>query len=213
MPSPLRPYQADAAIKGAARIRASGGFYVQHPPGAGKTLTATAIVRLLKAQRIVVVCPLVAIGVWKREVRTWWPGAFPVDAQGWLSVNGNAMPSEHAIVLLVSYDKLSADRDLLEQLCAWGPDVTIADEGHYVKDITATRTKVFEKLANNSAGVLYLSGTPAHSPFDWWAQMRIIARDEPVFRGGFTQFKQQLAVLGGPNGNWPMKDKIGRAHV
>jgi superfamily II DNA or RNA helicase len=186
-PSPLRPYQADAAIKGAARIRASGGFYVQHPPGAGKSLTAIAIARLLKAESIVIVCPLVAIGVWYREIAQWWPGR-------------KFNPT------VVNYDKL-LDKKELARLCDMMPDLLIVDEGQYVKSITAGRTKAVAKLASSSAGVLYLSGTPAHSPIDWWAQYRVIARGVPAFSMNFSTYKQQLVVMGGPNNNWPMKDK------
>lgn len=187
MTSPLRSYQTDAAIEAAQTIQRSGGYYIQHPPGAGKSLTAIAVARLLKAERIVVVCPLVAIGVWHREFAKWWP-------------DRSFRPT------VINYDKL-LDNATLQRLCSECPDLLIVDEAQYVKSPSAARTRAIWKLREYSAGVLYLSGTPAHSPVDWWAQYKVIAPGEPIFRANFSAFKNSLLVLGGPNGNWPMKDK------
>jgi superfamily II DNA or RNA helicase len=204
--SPLRPYQTEAAIRASQVIGSHGGFYVSHPPGAGKSLTAIATARLLKARRIAVVCPLVAVGVWKREIRKWWPQCGAYDP-GWINVNHDALPDGVSIAVIVNYDRLAAQKHTLTQLCDWAPDLLIVDEGQYVKSPSANRTRAVWSLADQSAGVLYLSGTPAHSPVDWWAQYRVVARGDPAFRMNFTAFKQSLLVLGGPNDNWPMKDK------
>lgn len=210
--SPLRQYQAEAAVLATQVIKQNGGFYIQHPPGAGKSLTAIAVARLLKAQRIAVVCPVVAIGVWKREIARWWPQCGAYDALGWIDVNGNAVPPGVSTALIVNYDRL-IDKKNLDKLCEWTPDLLIVDEGQYVKSPSALRTRAIWKLADQSAGVLYLSGTPAHSPEDWWAQYRIIARGHPEFSMNFTQYKSRLIVLGGPNGNWPMKTKEGQLKI
>ena len=40
----------------------------------GKSLGAIALHRLLRSERTVVVCPVVAMGVWRREFEKWLPG-------------------------------------------------------------------------------------------------------------------------------------------
>lgn len=66
------------------------------------------------------------------------------------------------------------------------------------------------KLAAASTYKLLLSGTPAHSPLDWWAQFRVVAPQEPAFRQTYQEFKQSTMVLQqGPNGAYPLRGKGG----
>jgi SNF2 family DNA or RNA helicase len=167
-------------------MKATGGFYEIHDPGMGKTLDAITLARLLKVKRILVACPVAALGVWERELRKWWPG-FAAEATVWT----------------VTWDGLVSKQ---KEICAWEPELFIMDEAHYAKTASAARTKAATQVRQWSVYCLALSGTPIHNDLDWFAQMRMIARSEPLFKQTFTQFRDSLVVMEGPGGrSWPKK--------
>jgi Superfamily II DNA/RNA helicases, SNF2 family len=66
------------------------------------------------------------------------------------------------------------------------------------------------KLAAACKWKLLLSGTPAHSPLDWWSQFRVVAPHEDVFKQTYSDYKQATVVLQqGPNGAYPMRGRNG----
>ncbi|HEY1295435.1 MAG TPA: DEAD/DEAH box helicase [Chloroflexota bacterium] len=218
MPSVLRPWQIEGATAAIQALDQFGGAYLQWDPGMGKTLGTLAIARYLKLERIVVVCPVVAKGVWVREIHKWWPGARAVDI-----ANMDAIESDWPTFVLVSYDKLidpvPADprkvrtllgRDRLHTLLRWTPDLAIFDEAHYIKDYKTKRSRAAAKLAAGCRYRLLLSGTPAHSPLDWWQQYRIIDGRHPMWSQAFQRYREDVLVLTGPNGNWPKRGPDGR---
>jgi SNF2 family DNA or RNA helicase len=184
----------------------------------GKTLGTLAIARFLKLGRVVVVAPVVAKGVWRREVAKWWPDARCAEVDDIEDLQG-----EQPTFVLISYDKLidpiPADphkmrrlvgRDRLHTLLRWTPDLVIFDEAHYVKDHKTKRSRAAQKLAGGSRYRLLLSGTPAHSPLDWWSQYRLIDPRAPMWSQAFARYREDVMVLTGPNGNWPKRGPDGR---
>lgn len=184
----------------------------------GKTLGTLAIARFLKLTRMVVVAPVVAKGVWRREIGKWWPGARAVEIDELETLQG-----DQPTFVLISYDKLidpiPADprkirnlhgRDRLHTLLRWSPDLLILDEAHYVKDYKTKRSRAVAKLGGGSRFKLLLSGTPAHSPLDWWQQYRIIDPRHPMWVQSFQRYREDVMILTGPNGNWPKRGPDGR---
>jgi SNF2 family DNA or RNA helicase len=202
----LYPYQREGIMRAYHTLQdptARGGFYLQWKPGMGKTLGAIALHRGLKSQRTLVICPVVAQGVWAREFEKWLPGTVVVrDA-----------PTPDADVVITTYDKIKDPKsddplkqrrtgtDRMQRLQAWNPVLLVLDEAQYAKSPSAARTRAVWKLAGAATYKLLLSGTPAHSPLDWWAQFRIVAPHEDVFRQTYQQFKASTMVLQtAPNG-------------
>lgn len=196
----LYPYQREGIMRAYHTLQdpnARGGFYLQWKPGMGKTLGAIALHRGLKSERTIVVCPVVAVGVWMREFAKWLPGTVVV----------RDVPSPEAQVVVTTYDKIKdphADdplkqrrtgNDRLLKLLGWDATLLVLDEAQYVKSPSAARTRAIWKLAGGSPYKLLLSGTPAHSPLDWWSQFRIVAPHEMVFRQTYQQFKASTMVL------------------
>jgi SNF2 family DNA or RNA helicase len=212
------PYQKEGIVRAYHAMQdeqARGGFYLQWKPGMGKTLGAIALHRSLRSARTVIVCPVVAQGVWRREFEKWMPG-----------VDISTEVTATAQVVITTYDKLkdpkasnglrqrTLGRDRLHRLQTWEPDLLILDEAQYIKSPSASRTRAMWKLAGACQWKLLLSGTPAHSPLDWWAQFRVIAPHEPVFMKSYTEFKQQTVVLQqGPNGAYPLRGRGGNLIV
>lgn len=212
----LHPYQREGIVQAYHALQdpqARGGFYLQWKPGMGKSLGAIALHRSLKSQRTVILCPVVAIGVWRREFEKWLPGTVISDV--------DAMTASTQVVI-TTYDRIKDPKAAsvlnqrrtgtgrLHRLQAWDPELLILDEAQYVKSVSTARYRSAHKLAGASKWKLLLSGTPAHSPLDWWTQFRIVAPHEPVFQQGFQQFKQNVVVLQqGPAGAYPMRGKNG----
>lgn len=186
----LFPNQHDAAMKLVPVLRQTRGAYVAHDPGTGKTLTAILIARLLRVEKVAVLTTLSGTGVWERELDKFWPNC---DAE----------------VVITNYEKIvSRDRKphpRLQTLLKWKPDLLICDEGHHAKSPSSKTTRAVWKLADASQHVLYLSGTPTHDALDYWAQYSVICPQEPMFNRSFSEYRADVAVLGGPNRNWVQK--------
>jgi SNF2 family DNA or RNA helicase len=187
----------------------------------GKTLGAIALHRKLAQEahargqrmRTLVVCPVVAQGVWEREFAKWLPG----------TTITRDTPSPDCDVVVTTYDKIKdprADNPLhqrrtganrLHALQAWEPVLLILDEAQYFKSPSTARTRAIWKLAAAAQYKLLLSGTPAHSPLDWWSQFRVVAPHEAVFRQTYQEFKNGAVVMqSGPGGvSYPLRGRNG----
>lgn len=218
--SVLRPWQIEGSVAAIQALQKYGGAYLQWDPGMGKTLGTQAIARYLKCERIVVTCPVVAKGVWRREVAKWWPAASVRE------IDEIDLPLEGPTFVLISYDKLIdpvpanpnkirnlAGRDRLHTLLRWQPDLLVLDEAQYVKSHKTKRTRSAMKLAAGAKYRLLLSGTPAHSPLDWWSQYRIIDSSNNMWQQPFQRFREDVMVLTGPNGNWPKRGPDGKPQM
>jgi len=216
----FHPYQVEGIIRAYHALKdpqARGAFYVQWKPGMGKTLGAIALHRKLGTEvprmRTLVVCPVVAQGVWEREFDKWLPGTRIV----------RDTPTDDADVVITTYDKIKdpkADNplhqrrtgaDRLHRLQTWSPVLLILDEAQYVKSPSTSRTRAVWKLAAAADYKLLLSGTPAHSPLDWWSQFRIVAPQEPIFRMTYQQYKAfSVEMQSGPGGaSYPLRGRNG----
>jgi SNF2 family DNA or RNA helicase len=209
--SVLFDYQKHGIIAAFNRLNESNGFYLQWKAGMGKSLGAIALHRMLHSRRTVIVCPVVAVGVWHRQFKKWLPETRLV----------NDTPTDDCDVVVTTYDKIKDPRassisqqrrtgsDRMHRLQAWEPDLLILDEAQYFKSPNTGRTRAVWKLAAAARFKLLMSGTPAHSPLDWWSQFRVIAPSEPVFRQQFREYRNEIMVLAGPNGNWAMRSRSG----
>lgn len=134
-----RPYQEVGRDFLAARTRA----LLADEMRVGKTPQAILAAAQVGAQRILTVCPAIAVPQWKQEWIRWWPAEY--------------LP----FVEVLSYD---GARNRAAELAAQVWDVFIVDEAHFAKNPVAARTKmVYGKggIGWNSKHIWALSGTPA----------------------------------------------------
>lgn len=201
MPVKLYEHQKQGIVTALTHMKAGGrGFYYAHDPGLGKTLSAIMTARLLGAKKIVVLCPKVALFVWRRQVMQWYPQAIVfVNAPGWRTDK----PTFH----VVNYDQYRGSKEKIWSIRLANADLLILDESHYVKTPTAKVTRAVLRLATLAKKVLLLSGTPAHAPTDWWSQYRLIAPDDPYWAQPFKTYRAQVSKLGGPQNNWVVGEK------
>lgn len=198
--TPFFPHQIKGAAWAASRLHTpDGGAYLCHAVGTGKTRTALAVARVLKARRVLVLAPPVALGVWEREAKKWGvelPAHHYRGAAGFLPAAGDAL-------ILTNYEQLIGQRGdaRVKALLRWAPDLVILDEAQMVKSPTAARTRAAMKVCKGRRRLL-LSGTPAHTPLDWWSQFRIIAPHDPLWSRPYGEYKRAVAIMGGPDEAW-----------
>lgn len=137
------PYQAE----GAAFLASRKAALLADDPGLGKTIQAIAACDAAHALQVLVVCPASVVENWRREIAMHRRGDWSA--------------------FVVSYDRAAgADykRILAQQWC-----VAVFDEAHYLKTLTAKRTKTVygkdarlgpDALASRAAQVWLLTGTP-----------------------------------------------------
>lgn len=171
----LLPYQDEGAAFLARHSRA--GLFDEM--GVGKTAQAIRALDLVRAERVLVICPAAVREVWAGEFKKFARlprkvlKAKAIDDLGlWLRGRVD--------VLLLSYEmatkwavRIDGAADII--------DVVIFDEAHYMKSDEANRTKALlgdkcagkDGLARWGARVWFLTGTPAaNDPIDIWPFLR-----------------------------------------
>ncbi len=158
----LWPFQK-ADIEYALRRR---NTLVGDQPGLGKTPVAICYANEIAAKRILVLCPANIRLQWVRRIREWTTMRWPYHVHAILHGRSGVHPTAEWTV--VSYD-LARSEAIGKQLARGHYDLLILDEAHYLKTIDSRRTRsifgggdnpAFEPIANRSAAILGLTGTP-----------------------------------------------------
>lgn len=149
-----RPYQVEGVKFLASRRHALLADQMR----VGKTPQAILAADVVKAKRVLVLCPAIATYQWQAEWAAWSPMRTPAAI-----VARTAPPECFEGVAIVSYTRaVQQHLDALASLPAW--DAVIVDEAHFAKNPTAERTKaVYAKggIGWNAHRLWALSGTPA----------------------------------------------------
>ena len=149
-----RPYQIEGRDFLAGRTRA----LLADEMRVGKSCQAVMAAIAIKAERIIIVCPAIAVEHWHQEWRKWGESL------------GLAMLPR---LCVISYDKMRRDWELIRQQ-SW--DLAIVDECHFAKSPEAQRTKlVYGKggLGWIAARMWCLSGTPMpNHPGELWPMLK-----------------------------------------
>lgn len=132
-----------------------GRVLIADEMGLGKSIQALAWLHMHPELRpAIILCPAHLKLNWKREIALTLPGQQNVQI-----LNGidTTQPITGEIII-VNYDVLHKGWD--EKLAALKPQVLVIDEGHYIKNNKALRTKATKKLARKIPHVIALTGTP-----------------------------------------------------
>lgn len=189
--------------------------------GTGKTRVAIdSIMARPEVQTVLVVCPKAVMGVWPRELGKYAeegsyctfqrkPGETvqKTAARLWDFLNAGNRPGGVAAtvdarkrVIVINYDSVwrkplgdylvgLADRHEIQMV--------VLDESHRAKAAGSKVSKYLAMLGRRIPVRMCLSGTPmANSPLDIYGQYRFL--DCSIFGTSFERFRQQYAVLGGP---------------
>lgn len=178
---PFAPYQR-AAIEIMTQEFAT---LLADPPGVGKTATAVGYCNLTKPQKVLAIVPASVRLNWLKEFREWSSHTYV-----YMTIEGRKLDNipPYVNVIIASYDVLTQPY-LMQLLNDWKPDVLITDEGHFLKDPKAQRTKsIFSKYpfkdVKHIHGLIHcckkyidITGTPAlNRPVEFYPLLSTCAR-------------------------------------
>lgn len=183
--------------------------------GTGKTKVAidwaSICHRNYGLQRVLVVCPISVLSVWKRQIRQHSPVASRIAVlSGSTSdktrlVRGMTAHSYEKGIdwVIVNYESVwredARGKRLEDVIKLWKPDLVVADESHKIKHSTSRQSKSLARLGDAVPMALALSGTPiTKSPLDVYGQFRFL--NSAVFGTRWTDFKMEYGVWGGLSG-------------
>ena len=150
-------------------------FILADDMGLGKT-TSTIIAALESgSKKVLIICPATLKINWKREIENY------SDKTIYIAESKNF--STEADYVIINYDIIKNFHDPKQknesQVLASNFDLVIIDEAHYIKNVTAQRTKLINDIVKNIDRLWLLSGTPMTSrPIDYFNLLSLI--DSPV---------------------------------
>jgi len=146
---------------------ANGRAMIGDDMGVGKTIQSIAYAVLHPEQwPVLVICPANVKYNWGKEINKWVP-----DASCTVVVDGKSI-IEDADFTVINYDLLAKRKD---ELLANGYDLVIMDESHYIKEPKAQRTQAAIALAQQSTGLICLTGTPiTNRPAEFFTQLNLL---------------------------------------
>ena len=176
----LRPYQREAA----RFLCATGGGMLCDQMGLGKTTSAIVAAETLR-RRVDAGAPVLVIGpkfvraTWKRELLENGAIASPSEfffATGVKPTREQERELQTARYWFVHYEILEAWRHVLTRpLYAKRPVVAIVDEGHWIRNPKAKRTKAVLASAGIARHRILLTGTPlANRVEDLWVPLTFV---------------------------------------
>lgn len=192
----LYPYQKRGLKK---LIRDPRGGALLYEPGLGKTLTTIRASQEVKPvpSKIVVVCPVSAIGVWRDELEA--------EHEVVIVPTGTRKQKAETIRkawdgnwIILNYEAL-LDKAVVDAILAQDPDLVILDEAHKIKNPTAKRSKAAHKISEGRR-TWVLTGTPVtQNLLDLYSIYKAI--DPGIWNNeSWTRFKQRYAIFGGFEG-------------
>lgn len=189
--------------------------------GTGKTRVAIdAAMARPEVRTVLVVCPKAVMGVWPRELEKYAeegsyctfqrrPGetVLKTSERLWDFMNPDEnwyQLDDRKRVIVVNYDSVWRKPlgDYLVKLADRREiQMVVLDESHRAKAAGSKVSKYLAMLGRRVPVRMCLSGTPmANSPLDVYGQYRFL--DRSIFGTNYEAFRQQYAVLGGPDRNF-----------
>lgn len=165
----LKPFQQEG-------VRAIYGFHgralLADEQGLGKTIQALDwILKIPNRRPAIIITPASMKYTWQAEAALHFNVRTEV-LEGHRKKRIMHLPGE---IVILNYDIL---KSWLPALLKQQPQVIIFDEIHYIKNLTAQRTKAALKLAAQAASVVGLSGTPlTNRPIELWPVLQAIKPD------------------------------------
>ncbi len=196
-----RTYQLAALQKA---LELDNAIALWFDPGLGKTKVAIdfCAIKYVKdnARKVLVVCPLSAIGVWEEELEIDHPyeiSTMPIvgDVKDRISQLKTLDPhfNNTQVFVIINYDSFR-NNTILTLVKEWKPDILIVDEMHYCKNPQTQRTKAVYYIRKKCNWVLGLTGTPIpKNPLDIFGQYKIL--DSSIFGKNFKDFRDEYAIM------------------
>ncbi len=176
LPNPIsgaRPYQNTGVAWMLSTLVRHGGCILADEMGLGKTFQTLNAIRLMKVNRVLILCPGSVRETWRDEIAKWvgthaaviYPGC---SKRAWI-VAGIAK------YVVCSYDYRMIQKTLDTAFQMQLPEVLVMDEAHRLRGRDSKRAKVFAEVAPLIPYKIALTGTPQwNSMRDWYQLLHIL---------------------------------------
>lgn len=203
----------------AERRAPSKGFGFLFEMGCGKTLTAIATMGALyeagKIQRCLVVAPTTVVPVWPKEMAemadfpfvscTMLGGDKRRRIRQYREMMQRSAGSSALKLVCINYQEIFRE-GIIDLLKEYHADLVILDEGHYIKNHTASTSKAACELGQMARYRLLLTGTPVtNNNTDVFGLFKFV--NSNVFGDNFYSFRNKYCVMGGFKGKQVMGSK------
>ena len=181
----LFDYQQNAVNK-AIKVYENGGrsFNLFFEMGLGKTITAIEIIKNIKHNTVLIVCPKSLIEMWAYEMSKNFPNAVRVS-----SPDGVYFTSECAYYI-TNYENIRSYQQTLV------PDICVFDEVHKLKNAKSLTYKCIQRIIHASF-VLKLTGTPITKDYmDLYGILTCSGSDTAITMTA-SQFHAKYVKIGG----------------
>jgi SWI/SNF-related matrix-associated actin-dependent regulator 1 of chromatin subfamily A len=173
--------------------------------GLGKTIQIAGLLNYLpEIASCLVVCPASLKSNWRRELNRW----FCSSTRSILVCDGSTAELGNAGIVVINYDLLGRFYPLLSKR-AW--DLIVFDEGHYLKNREAARTKHARALARRAKRLVILTGTPVlNRPSELWSLLNIL---EPARWPNFYRFAHRYCAPVRTSWGWDFRGSSNREEL
>lgn len=170
----LYPYQKEGAEWLAGKRHA----LLADEMGLGKTIQAIKAAQALRPtpHTTLIVCPASLVYNWRKELLQ---GGV---AGAMITLCGRGMPVCEGQINIISYDRMLREHDMVR---SFNYGLIICDEAHYLKNVSAKRTKAFygfkgkPGIAHKAQRVWLLTGTPMpNNPSELYPHCRVLFSEQ-----------------------------------
>lgn len=199
-----------------------GGFFWD--PGTGKTKTAYDFISAAyygrKLRRVLVLCPINAIGVWDDQADSHIPDDITFDVHvptgkiiqkaEYIEGLQAALPQDELHIVVLNFQaiiKRDKKWQIMKALRDFAPDLVVVDESHHIKNGAAKQSKATHAICQHASFVLLQTGTPIGKNYlDLYSQLKAV--DPMIWKAdwartskmSWTEFKGHYGKWGGETG-------------
>lgn len=176
--------------------------------GCGKSLVAIAVAGILYqlglATRVLIVGPLSTLSVWEEQLAAFAGFPYTLTILKGSSAKKREqiqnIPDSGLQIIVVNYESA---RILRDELAAWQPQLTVADEGHKLKENRSQQSKALHHIGDVSQYRLLLTGTViSGKELDVFSQYRFANRH--IFGTSFYAFRNRYFDMLGYGNHVPV---------
>lgn len=185
--------------------------------GCGKSLSAIAVAGALynvkKIKKVLIVCPLSIVGVWKEEFEKFADFDYELAfLKGNVAKKTELLQKMQGYSLQVAIVNYESVWRMETEIANWKPNFIIADESHKIKTHNIAASKAMHRLGRKTKYRMILTGTIiTNKAIDVFSQYKFV--DPTIFGNSFYAFRNKYFDMVGYGQHTPvlkesMKDEL-----
>ncbi len=185
--------------------------------GCGKSLSAIAVAGALynvkKIKKVLIVCPLSIVGVWKEEFEKFADFDYELAfLKGNMAKKTELLQKMQGYSLQIAIVNYESVWRMETEITNWKPNFIIADESHKIKTHNIAASKAMHRLGRKTKYRMILTGTIiTNKAIDVFSQYKFV--DQTIFGNSFYAFRNKYFDMVGYGQHTPvlkesMKDEL-----